>query len=135
MKELPDGGMCLSSFLVISESDSKRVLMGHLNPKAPSGSLGALDESRIQAHSKGWMLPSSHLIVHESPQEAAARILKEQLGIDNKWSHSLIPKLFRKFPHKELTCRNIGILNSYFAEHLQASASPEKRRLDRFEIR
>ena len=93
MKELPDGGMCLSSFLVISESDSKRVLMGHLNPKAPWDHIGALDESRIQAHSKGWMLPSSHLIVHESPQEAAARILKEQLGIDNRMVTLSDPKV------------------------------------------
>jgi ADP-ribose pyrophosphatase YjhB (NUDIX family) len=28
------------------------------------------------------MLPSSHLMIHESPQEAARRILREQLGLD-----------------------------------------------------
>ena len=129
MKEIPDGGMCLSSFLVISEeSDSRVVLMGHLNPKAPWDHIGALDESRIQAHSKGWMLPSSHLIVHESPQEAATRILKEQLGIDDRWSHSRIPKLFLKFlrPKDFRTCLNIGISNSYFVERSQVEG--ESRR-------
>ena len=29
------------------------------------------------------MLPSSHLIIHESPQDAASRILKEQLGLED----------------------------------------------------
>ena len=83
MKEIPNGGFCLSAFLVISEAgDEGRVLMGHLNPAAPWDHVGALDKSRVQAHSNGWMLPSSHLIIHESPQETAQRILKEQLGID-----------------------------------------------------
>ena len=39
-----------------------------------------LDPSRTAVHSKGWMLPSSHLIVHESPDEAAQRVAAEQLG-------------------------------------------------------
>lgn len=82
--EIPDGGLCLSSFLVINESsNANTVLMGHLNPKAPWDHIGALDESRIRVHSKGWMLPSSHLMIHESPQEAASRVAREQLEIEN----------------------------------------------------
>ena len=74
--------MCLSSFLVLrKDGDRKSVLMGHLNPNAPWEHIGALDPSRVEAHSKGWMLPSSHLIIHESPKEAACRIAREQLGI------------------------------------------------------
>ncbi len=85
MKEIPDGGFCLSSFLVISQEDNPEgVLLGRLNPNAPWDHLGALDEARAQTHGKGWMLPSSHLIVHESPQDAATRILKEQLGIEDQ---------------------------------------------------
>jgi ADP-ribose pyrophosphatase YjhB (NUDIX family) len=82
--EIPDGGLCLSSFLVISDSsDHDAVLMGHLNPKAPWGHIGALDVRRSQIHSKGWMLPACHLMIHESPQEAASRIAREQLGIED----------------------------------------------------
>jgi ADP-ribose pyrophosphatase YjhB (NUDIX family) len=106
MKEIPDGGMCLSSFLVISEQDNpKEVLMGRLNPKAPWDHIGALDEGRIQAHSKGWMLPSSHLIIHESPQEAAVRILREQIGIASSIVALSDPKVVsevstpRRFPN------------------------------------
>lgn len=82
--EVPEGGLCLSSFLVLSESSNlDTVLMGHLNPSAPWDHIGALDEKRVEIHSKGWMLPSSHLIIGESPQEAAKRIAKEQLGLES----------------------------------------------------
>ena len=83
MREIPDGGFCLSTFLVITDDKNpERVLVGRLNPSARWDHIGALDEGRINVHSKGWMLPSSHLIIHESPQEAARRILQEQLGIE-----------------------------------------------------
>ncbi|MDG6941341.1 MAG: NUDIX hydrolase [Nitrososphaerota archaeon] len=78
--EIPEGGLCLSSFLVIEDGEG-RVLMGHLDPAAPWDHIGALDPGRAAAHSSRWMLPSSHLMLYESPQEAARRVLKEQLGI------------------------------------------------------
>jgi len=82
MAEVPEGGVFISAFLVISDIENPNsALMGHLNPEAPWDHLGALDSSRIEIHSKGWMLPSSHLIVYESPQDAAKRILREQLEI------------------------------------------------------
>jgi len=79
--EIPEGGLCLSSFLLLVDNRG-RVLMGHLNPKAPWDHIGALDAERARVHSKGWMLPSSHLMLFESPQEAARRILHEQLGME-----------------------------------------------------
>ncbi|HYM40323.1 MAG TPA: hypothetical protein VEY12_09330 [Thermoplasmata archaeon] len=80
MPEVPEGGLCLSAFLVINERDrNNHALLGHLNPAAPWDHIGALDESRTAVHSKGWMLPSSHLIVNESPEVAARRIAAEQL--------------------------------------------------------
>jgi len=82
MPEVPEGGLCLCAFLVITDSENPNsVLMGRLNPKAPWDHIGSLDASRVEIHSKRWMLPSSHLILHESPQEAARRILKEQLEL------------------------------------------------------
>ena len=83
-REIPDGGLCLSSFVVISEESNPRlVLMGHLNPEANWDHVGALDENRVEVHSKGWMLPSSHLMIRESPQEAAARIAREQFELED----------------------------------------------------
>ena len=82
LKEIPEGGLCLSAFLVVSDSGQrKNILMGHIDPYASWDHIGALDPKRIEIHSKGWMLPSSHLIVHESPQEAARRIANEQLEL------------------------------------------------------
>jgi ADP-ribose pyrophosphatase YjhB (NUDIX family) len=80
LREIPLGGICLSTFLVIRDK-SGRVLMGKIDPAAPWDHLGALDTPRIELYRNGWMLPSSHLIVRESPQDGASRIAKEQLEI------------------------------------------------------
>lgn len=78
--EIPTDGFCISAFLVLQDSsDPRRVLMGHLDPRAPWDHIGALDPSRVEVHSRRWMLPSSHLIYGETPQAAAQRILVEQL--------------------------------------------------------
>jgi len=105
MPEPPEGGLCLSAFLVIiDERNPNSVLMGHLNTKAPWDDIGALDSSRVEVHSKGWMLPSSHLLVYESPQEAAKRILREQLELDialsapTVVSETYTPKRFQNLP-------------------------------------
>ncbi len=83
--EIPVDGLCLSSFVILhSWSTPSAVLMGHLNPAAPWDHLGALDAERVAAHHAGWMLPSSHLIFGESPEEAARRILREQLGLGDR---------------------------------------------------
>ena len=81
-REIPEGGICLSAFLVIGEKGHPdRILMGHLNPSAPWDHIGALDPERAEVNSKGWMLPSTHLMLNESPQAAGERVLKEQLGL------------------------------------------------------
>jgi len=75
--------MCLSAFVVLTGSGRpNRVLLGHLNPEARWDHIGALDPERIAVYSKGWMIPSSHLILGEPPREAARRVLKEQLELE-----------------------------------------------------
>src|SRR5437867_12050328 len=67
--EIPESGFCLSAFLVIGETGHpENILMGHLDPAAPWDHVGALDPERAEANSKGWMLPSAHLMIGESPQ-------------------------------------------------------------------
>ncbi len=91
--EIPEGGFCLSAFVVLSkQKDPNQVLLGRLNKDAPWDHLGALDGERAERISRGWMLPSSHLVLHESPQDAARRILKEQLHIPNQRFNE--PKVF-----------------------------------------
>ena len=82
--EIPAGAFCLSAFLIITETgDPRKVLMGRMNPRAPWDHIGALDPSRVEVHSRGWMLPSSHLIFQESPGDAARRIAREQLELSD----------------------------------------------------
>ncbi len=105
MPEPPAGGLCLSAFLVITEKgQTSRVLMGHLNPEAPWDHIGALDPSRTAVHSQGWMLPASHLIVIESPQEAARRIAREQLELPDfaAGEPKVVSEVYapRRFPEK-----------------------------------
>lgn len=82
MKKMPDGGMCISAFVIVSKKGDKgRVLMGKINPGANWDHIGALDAKRAARASSGWMLPSSHLMLYETPEGAARRILREQLNI------------------------------------------------------
>jgi len=84
LTEIPDGGVCLSAFLILTEAGQpSRILMGHMNPEARWDHIGALDPKRVEVHSRAWMLPSSHLIYLESPQGAARRIAREQLNLPN----------------------------------------------------
>lgn len=82
MGVIPEGGMCISAFLVISKTgEPNRVLMGKINKNADWDHIGALDRKRVERFAAGWMLPSSHLILYEAPEGAARRILREQLKI------------------------------------------------------
>ncbi len=75
------GGFCLSTFLVLSEEGRpSSVLVGRLNPGAPWDHLEGLDAERTAAHQGGWLLPASHLLLRETPEQSARRILDEMLG-------------------------------------------------------
>jgi ADP-ribose pyrophosphatase YjhB (NUDIX family) len=84
MNAVPEGGMCISAFVVLSKKgDPSSVLMGRINRKARWDHIGAIDSERLERFAAGWMLPSSHLVLYETPEGAARRILREQLGIRN----------------------------------------------------
>ncbi len=81
-RQIPEGGFCISVFVVLRQSGRQsNVLFGRINPAADWVKLGALDSKRVEIFRDGLMLPSSHLIIHESPADAANRILDEQLGL------------------------------------------------------
>jgi ADP-ribose pyrophosphatase YjhB (NUDIX family) len=81
--ESKEDGFCISAFLLIKDKENpRRVLLGKLNQDAPWDHIGALIKSMREDYSKGWMIPSSHLLYGESPLEAAKRIAREQLEVD-----------------------------------------------------
>jgi hypothetical protein len=76
MSDIPEGGACLSTFLILWNSSKNMVLMGRVNPEYPAWEhIGALNKVRLERYSDKWMLPSSHLVLYESPRQAAERIL------------------------------------------------------------
>lgn len=80
---VPTDGMCLNCFLVLmAPDDPRRVLLGRIAPDPRWDALGGLDPGRASRVGNRWMLPSSQLLLFESPDEAAHRLGTELLGID-----------------------------------------------------
>jgi hypothetical protein len=74
-------GLCLSSFLVLTDAaEPYQVLVGKINPTGPWDHLAGLEPERVRLHMGGWILPASQLLLRESPDEAAHRLLAEMLG-------------------------------------------------------
>jgi len=94
MATVPKEGLCISSFLIITEKNGPKnsVLVGRINPKADWDHIGAINPSRLERASKGWMLPSSHLLMRESPETSVKRIIREQLGIEDESKVHLNPQ-------------------------------------------
>jgi ADP-ribose pyrophosphatase YjhB (NUDIX family) len=85
INEIPEGGFCISSFVVLSKKGRpQEVLLGKLDKTADWERIGGLDKDRAESSSRGWMLPGSHLLYGESPHDAAKRILTEMLGISDQ---------------------------------------------------
>jgi ADP-ribose pyrophosphatase YjhB (NUDIX family) len=83
INEIPDGGFCLSSFVILNRRGRpNEVLLGRLDSSNPDWErIGGLNKERAELNSKGWMLPACQLLYGESPREAADRILGELLGM------------------------------------------------------
>jgi hypothetical protein len=82
LQSLPNDGMCLSAFLLVRRHPGDpKVLMGRAGAGADWGRIGAIDAARMQRVKDAWMLPSSHLLMFESPEGAARRIASEQLDL------------------------------------------------------
>ncbi len=83
--EIPEGGFCFSVFLIITNSKNpNEVLLGHINPEAPWDHISAMPDAAIEANKEAWLLPSSHMLYGESPDDAAKRILQEQLSLNDQ---------------------------------------------------
>ena len=78
---VPEGGVCLSSFLVLQPSTTPTtVLLGRPDPQAPWEQMATLEPAHVRSIGNRWILPASHLLEFESPADSAARILRQQLG-------------------------------------------------------
>jgi ADP-ribose pyrophosphatase YjhB (NUDIX family) len=79
--QVPKGGTCLSSFLVLKGKGG--ILVGKMaKPEVwvQRFFVGEMFASKYAASNK-WLLPASHLKYGEKPEDAAMRVLQEQLGV------------------------------------------------------
>ena len=78
---VPKGGTCLSSFLVLKGKGG--ILVGKMaKPEIWVEKFYVGEKfAPIYAASNKWLLPASHLKYGEKPEDAATRVLKDQLGI------------------------------------------------------
>src|SRR5439155_833443 len=75
LTENPAGGVCLCALLILTKTGHPtNVPMGHMNPRAPWDHVGAVDPSRVDVHSRSWMVPASPLTFQESLGAAGERI-------------------------------------------------------------
>ena len=79
---VPPGGTCLSSFVVVSDGQGILVgKMGHPEIWAEKF-LVAPARAVVYAASGKYVLPARHLHWYESPFEAARSVLRDQIGLD-----------------------------------------------------
>ena len=78
---VPKGGTCLSSFLVLKRKDA--ILVGKMTKPEVWVERFFMGEkfAPIYASSNKWLIPASHLKYGEKPEDAATRILVEQVGL------------------------------------------------------
>jgi ADP-ribose pyrophosphatase YjhB (NUDIX family) len=84
MDSIPPDGFCISAFLLLWKDEPSNILMGKVNPAFEGwADIGAMNQERLNRIVGRWILPASHLLLYERPQDAASRIMKEQLGIES----------------------------------------------------
>lgn len=80
---IPKGGTCISAFLVLTGKDG--ILLGKMTrPEVWVERFFVGENFAPQYASSGkWLLPTSHLKYGEKPDDAAERVLSEQVGIND----------------------------------------------------
>ena len=82
-QNIPKGGTCLSSFLVLRRKGT--ILVGKMAKPEIWVERFMVGEAFAPkyASSNKWLLPASHLMYGEKPEDAAKRVLTEQVNVSN----------------------------------------------------
>jgi ADP-ribose pyrophosphatase YjhB (NUDIX family) len=78
---VPKGGTCLSAFLILRNKEG--VLAGKMTKPeiwVDKFLVGEMFAPKYAASGK-WILPASHLLYGEKPEDGATRVLAQQLGL------------------------------------------------------
>ncbi|MFQ6011565.1 MAG: NUDIX domain-containing protein [Nitrososphaerales archaeon] len=77
----PPGGACISSFVIVRKRDS--YLMGKIIDPGLWFDNFNLNKSKPAGWADKWRLPATYLKLGEHPEDAAKRVMEEQLGLKN----------------------------------------------------
>lgn len=75
----PKGGACISSFVVVVRNES--ILLGKVGDEKTWTERWSLPIWKPEPWRGKWVIPGSHLLYGEHPTEAAHRVMREQLNI------------------------------------------------------
>lgn len=78
-RRLPEGGLCLGTFLFLRRG--REILLGRYADDPRLEELTGLDETRRRVHGRGFTIPATHVKHGEDPREAARRLVRDVLGI------------------------------------------------------
>jgi ADP-ribose pyrophosphatase YjhB (NUDIX family) len=78
---IPIGGVCLSTFIVASRDGSILLGLPKAGPEWPENGGERLSGAAELERSNTWILPATHLLIGESPNDASKRIAKEFTGL------------------------------------------------------
>lgn len=80
--QVPPGGLCLSAFVIAENGDSVVLCKPRAHVAWPEKGGQPMWASRELERSGEWRLPATHLMVDESPDDAAARIAHGFTGLE-----------------------------------------------------
>ena len=85
---VPEGGVCLSAFLLVRDR-SGGLLLGRPKPHPAWAERGCLPDWRVDqlVQHADWVLPASHLLMGEAPDRAGTRIARDWAGLRGAKPH------------------------------------------------
>lgn len=85
-KSVPQGGICLCTFLFVMREG--KILLGRYADHPAWEELCGMESRRVRANAGGWTIPASHLKFGEDPRESARRIGEEILLLGKGLTYS-----------------------------------------------
>jgi ADP-ribose pyrophosphatase YjhB (NUDIX family) len=126
---VPVGGVCLSAFILASKNGA--ILLGLPRAGVEWEEQGGerLSGARELEKSNTWILPATHLLIGENPDDASIRIAREFTGLKGKPEFVMIQSHTR--PAK-LWFKHVGDAVHWdlcFVYHLEIDAVPKQLKL------
>lgn len=126
LSHTPRGGVCISAFVIARMHNS--ILLGRPRNHSAWPTKGGLRKSRAAEleEERTWLLPATHLMMGESPDKAAKRIVREWAGLKGSPKFVMVQSHVRpaRLANPRLRGKHWDIC---FVYRLNARSLPERR--------